>query len=109
MSYARFGWDGSDFYIILKTQGYLDCCGCWLQETEWVEDPRRSLIKGYLKPVGEIIQTEFTTTADLVQHLNAHRDAGHHVPECAIEALLADAERNDAWIADKQATRPASS
>ena len=105
MSYARFGWGGSDVYLFLNVQGFLECCGCILQETEWIDDPDRTILKGYLKPVGEIVQTEFLTTAELLRHLEVHQAAGHFVPQDTIDDLLADGEQNDAWIAEVQAEK----
>lgn len=75
MSYARFGWDGSDVYVYLDVAGHLACCGCALGS-----------------PVHR-------STADMLAHLDAHRSAGHRVPEACIEQLKADAEENDTWIA----------
>ena len=85
MSYARFGWGGSNVYVFLDVGGYLRCCACWL--TQFTDpDPR------------------FTTTAAMVDHLREHVVAGHMVPDETIADLLADAEENDAWIADEDRT-----
>lgn len=77
MSYARFGLGGSDVYVFLHVQGFLECCWCPLAGTN----------------------REFITTDAMVAHLNDHRAAGHHVCEDTIEDLLADKAENDAWMA----------
>ena len=99
MSYARFGCDDSDVYVFLHVSGFLYCCGCILQEREWIEDETRPVIGGDFGCVGEIVQTEFADTASMIAHLKAHRAAGHTVSQDTIDDLLADAEENDAWIA----------
>lgn len=96
MSYCRFG--EGDVYVFLNVGGYLDCCGCILREYEWVDDETRPIFKGYFKPIGEIIHTEFFTTADMINHLQLHIDKGHHVPNECIKALLEDQEVNDKLI-----------
>jgi hypothetical protein len=78
MSYARFGEKECDVYVFLHTGGFLSCCGCWL-EPEW--DPA------------------FATTAEMIAHLEAHKAAGHLVPDYTFDELRADALENDAWIA----------
>jgi hypothetical protein len=78
VSYARFGWDNSDVYVFLSVGGHLECCGCVL--AEYRTSPR------------------FTTTAEMIQHLDKHRETGHTVPDDCYERLLAEAEANDEWI-----------
>lgn len=99
MSYARFGAGGSDVYVFLHYDRCLQCCGCILQEREWVEDPDYLLTGGYFKRVGEHVETRFTSTADLLAHLDRHRAAGHCVDEGTYEGLKEDAAANDYWIA----------
>ena len=95
MSYCRFG--EGDVYIFLSVIGKLECCGCFLQKTEWIET-YNSIIGGYLKPVPPIIQTNFQTTQELLDHLDLHLKAGHHVPLDCISELKEDQEENDQWI-----------
>lgn len=76
MSYARFGWDGSDVYVYLSVYGYLDCCGCALDKQG----------------------TACYSTDEMIAHLEEHKAAGHHVPQETIDDLLADKEENDATI-----------
>ena len=99
MSYCRFS--EGDVYVFLSTDNLLECCGCFLQETEWVDDETRPILKGYLKKVGEIIQTTFDTTQGMLDHLRVHMDKGHYVPEECIEGLLNDQIENDKTMKEK--------
>lgn len=92
MSYARFG-PGSDVYVFMHAGGFLDCCGCILQEREWVDDSD-AVFGGYLKSVGEKVVSEFDTTQGMIDHLKLHIDAGHDVPDSVIPRLLADDAAN---------------
>jgi hypothetical protein len=79
MSYARFGWDGSDVYVFMSVGnaehpgGWLECCSCSLTTPRWFR--------------------AFSTAA-MVRHLRAHADAGQHVPGDVIPELLADDAEN---------------
>ena len=75
MSYARFGWEGSNVYVYADVGGYLNCCACILGD-----DGR------------------FYSTGEMLNHLVKHRMAGHTVPDSCIEELEADREENDAWL-----------
>ena len=97
MSYARFGWDGSDVYLFVASEG-LECCGCLLQKREWIDDDERAIFKGYMKAVGEIVPHVFKTTDEMITHLQKHTDAGHCVPDDVVPALLEDAEENEHFI-----------
>jgi hypothetical protein len=79
VSYARFGWDGSDVYVYCDVNGYLCCCGCDLSD-DW---------------------RHYSTDA-MIAHLRKHVEAGHTVPDDVIPELEADRARNDALIADKE-------
>ncbi|HEX6684990.1 MAG TPA: hypothetical protein VF062_19530 [Candidatus Limnocylindrales bacterium] len=94
MSYARFS--NADVYIFMSTSGYLECCGCWLQETRWVEDPTWPITGGYAEAVEPIIETRFTTTQGMVDHVALHRAAGHDVPAEIEAELWADDRAN--WV-----------
>lgn len=89
MSYCRFS--DADVYVYLDVGGYLNCCACSLGK---LED-------------GDLFPESFyaTATDDMLAHLQLHRDAGHDVPDYAIERLREEREENDAWMA-KQATSP---
>jgi hypothetical protein len=93
MSYARFGED-SDVYVF-ATRYNIECCGCWLQERKWINDPD-ALFKGYLKSVGEVIQTVFNSNEEMLVHLEKHIAKGHAVPEYCLERLRdpEDAQEN---------------
>ena len=99
MSYARFGWDGSDVYVF-RSKSALECCGCILQQREWIEDPK-SIIDTFHREVGEHVEQEFTTTAGMIAHLEVHRAVGHVVPQDCLDELLADAAENDAILASE--------
>ena len=100
MSYCRF-LEG-DVYIFLSTSGKLECCGCILQEREWVDDETRPIMKGYLKRIGEIIQTDFSTTQGMLDHLELHKTKGHHIPKHCIDDLIYDQEENDKWMNEEK-------
>ena len=98
MSYSRF--IEGDVYVILDTGGYLNCCMCNLQEREWIDD-ETALFKGYLKSIGDIVQTQFYTTEDMLNHLQIHIDKGDNIPTRCLEGLKQDQEENDTWIKEK--------
>lgn len=83
MSYARFS-DG-DVYVFSSVGGYLECCACALNERDG-DSPFPA-------------SSQFDTTAEMLAHLAAHQEAGHHVPDYCIEALREDADDNDRHIA----------
>lgn len=76
MSYARFGAGGSDVYVYLDVGGYLNCCGCSLNDTSF----------------------HAFTTDEMLAHLRAHREAGHTVLDDTMRALADDAVENDHWL-----------
>ena len=101
MSYSRFGCDGSDVYVFTSSVG-LECCGCILQERQWVDDPNWPIFHGYLRAVGEIVPHVFDSNAGMIAHLEQHREAGHVVPENALERLRDpkdEAENRRLWAA----------
>ncbi len=73
MSYARFGWDGSDVYVFEHVGGFIQCCACWLNE---VED-------------GDIFpeSTNLKTPREALAHLEEHVSAGHCVPSKTFEQI----------------------
>lgn len=74
MSYARFGWGGSNVYVFLterEGQSCLTCCGCCLGD-----DPC------------------FTSTQEMIDHLLDHTAAGDVVPEDIYQALRDDDDDN---------------
>lgn len=99
MSYCRFG--EGDVYIFLSTDHLLECCGCILQEREWVDD-ESAFFGGYLKSIGEIIQSRFDTTEDMIKHLELHKEKGDYVPASCIKRLLEDQEENDKLMSERK-------
>lgn len=91
MSYSRFS--NADVYVYMDARGTLDCCGCILQKSEWVEDPG-AFFGFYLRALEPIIETRFTTTQQMVDHLSLHRAAGHDVPDGIEADLWADDQEN---------------
>lgn len=99
MSYCRF-LEG-DVYVFFSSSNLLECCGCSLQEREWIDD-ETAFFGGYLKSVGEIIPTEFDNTADMLKHLELHKEKGHYVPDSCIKRLLEDQEENDKLMSERK-------
>jgi len=100
MSYCRFV--EGDVYVFLSTANLLECCGCFLQEREWVDDESIPFAKGGFKYIGEIIQTAFDTTDGMIKHLELHKEKGHYVPSSCIVALLEDKEENDKIMSENK-------
>lgn len=92
MAYTRFSF--ADVYVYMDVGGYLNCCGCILQKSEWVDDPSKPIFGGYLKPIEPIIPTKFVTTQGMIEHLALHRAAGHDVPDGVEDELRADDDDN---------------
>lgn len=70
MSYSRFS--EADVYVFPTTSGDLECCGCWLPD-----------VKGSFQ----------TRSIDaMAEHLEAHRQAGHDVPDWVMDGIRADEE-----------------
>lgn len=75
MSYARFGWDDSDVYVFLSSNG-LTCQGCILLDEDGITS----------------FNAEDTKT--MVDHLKKHAKAGHKVPADTIQLIIDDDEEN---------------
>jgi len=71
MSYCRFGED-SDIYLYPHVYGDYICCACRLR--------------------GTFGSTVLITLAEVLEHLQAHRDVGHKVPEYAFERIRTEIE-----------------
>lgn len=54
-----------------------------------VDDPN-AFFGFYLENVGEEIQTTFTSTPDMLDHLMQHTKAGHYVPPGTLVDLVLD-------------------
>lgn len=83
MAYARFS--DCDVYVFLSVSGHLECCMC-------------SLGPDLLAP----------NTAEMLAHLQRHREAGHDVPDEVFEELREKEGYINARIAEiraEQATK----
>ena len=80
MSYARFGFD-SDVYVFQTCGGDLVCCACKLPENENLAD-----------------WPSFCTAREALDHLQAHIETGHSVPDYTIEEIKADFPNMDSHI-----------
>jgi hypothetical protein len=76
MSYARFGWDGSDVYVFAHVGGFLECCMCFLDDHQ----DEGSFQAG--------------DTQSMVDHLKKHEASGHTVPESIYKDLWDDDKEN---------------
>ena len=52
MSYCRFG--EGDVYIFFSVDHLLECCGCILQEREWVDDESLSFFISFTLYPGKL-------------------------------------------------------
>jgi hypothetical protein len=77
MSYARFGAGGSDIYLFAHAGGFVQCCGCAIHT---IDDDF-----GFPS-------VNLTSAEDVVTHLRAHVDAGHHVEERLLDPKLYPAD-----------------
>lgn len=74
MSYARFGEEGSSVYVYMHVEGWLECCWCDL--------------------IRDAACFEARSTAEMVEHLRKHEEAGDVVPPGVIAELEADDAEN---------------
>lgn len=75
MSYCRFGWDGSNVYVYETTDGKIECCCCAL-----CLSPRPENLLGVECFIAD-------SPAEMIAHLEKHREARHNVPQYAIAEL----------------------
>lgn len=80
MSYARFGSQGSDVYVYAGSRGFV-CCWCWLNK------PPKTNPESVFGA-----DTLCDTEQEMIDHLRKHREAGHTVPNRAIERLESERE-----------------
>ena len=76
MSYARFGWGGSNVYVFMHVGGHLECCMCFLDDHQ---------DEGSFQAGG---------TQAMIDHLMRHKMAGHTVPPNVFDDLWLDNEKN---------------
>jgi hypothetical protein len=74
MSYARFGWDGSDVYVYEHVGGFIECCGCSLAKDE----------DGGVFGFG---YTHLKTPREALAHLDQHVATGDCVPMRTFERI----------------------
>lgn len=98
VSYARFGWDGSDVYVYADTSGGITCAACALGGPV-VEDA--SSVIGIRFPPSWTTPTKgpgfdphypdrdvpSACYGEMIVHLSSHVDAGDHVPDDAFDRL----------------------
>jgi hypothetical protein len=90
MSYARFGWEGSDVYIYMSTGGWIECCSCSLQPT------RQGKLLGEDFEINESFKAY--DTQEMIHHIAQHRKAGNRVPHYVEEELREDDKENMKYI-----------
>jgi len=91
MSYARWGWEGSDVYVYLtnyKQELVIQCCGCFLEKPKKLKKPYTDIL-GILHEV-EYKSVFLKTSGEAVQHFNLHREKGDTVPQETIDDILKD-------------------
>lgn len=87
MSYARFGWDGSDVYVFLGSEK-LECCACHIMPTVKFDPPRENFFGMKISEESQSFYAE--TPADMIEHLKEHIKSGDTVPEETIEDIKRD-------------------
>lgn len=107
MSYVRMG-DDSDVYLIgtVRDASVIECCGCKFNTEKTQEEPAWLVEKypypeHWIRGLWWLVNPDpvFTSAAAVLQHLDAHRAAGHKVPERAYENI---SRRADGWLKEKK-------
>ncbi len=83
MSYARLDFSSS-VNVFLDCNGYFVCELCQFSR----------------QAIGEVGDFHAASTDEIVEHLEAHVEAGGLVPRGAFERLREDQEENDVWLRD---------
>ena len=78
MAYSRF--TNSDIYIYPHIDGYIECCACWLNESQ----DEYSLF---------LNNVQIDNDMDLARHLKAHAKLGHDMPDMLLQHILQDETR----------------
>lgn len=84
MSYARFGWEGSDVYIYEHVSGFIECCGCSLVKPE--DDYE---IFGFYHA---------NTAREMLTHIDQHLAKSDTVPTDCIDRIKEEHPDLDAQI-----------
>jgi hypothetical protein len=94
VSYARFGWEGSDVYVFSHVSGGIQCCGCRLNESAM--GPDDVFPPSWTTPTGTPFDREHPGAGqpraaydEMIAHLGEHLRAGHTVPTDTIPCLAA--------------------
>lgn len=89
MSYARFGWDGSDVYVFLSSpSSKLECCACSIMPKVHHNPP---IINFSGISMSETVQSFYAETPqDMLDHLEQHVTAGDTVPEETFTDIIRD-------------------
>lgn len=95
MSYARFAEGGSDLYLIGTLRNGVEevfyCCGCILNEKEWVED-EGSFLGGFLRALSGEPDFMSPSRSETFDHLGDHIGAGHMVPLSCLNGIADENE-----------------
>jgi hypothetical protein len=88
MSYVRWGTDGSQVYVFANSAGYVECCGCSFEFKE---------VTPYKNALGwevdfEMGSAELHSAAEVVEHMQQHRDAGEQVPDYMFDETMYEPE-----------------
>ena len=78
MAYSRF--IDSDIYIYPHIDGYIECCACWLNESQ----DGYSLFLDNIKIYDDL---------ELARHLKKHAAQGHEMPDNLLQEILQDDDR----------------
>ncbi len=78
MAYSRF--TNSDIYIYSHIDGYIECCACWLNDSQ----DEYSLF---------LNNVQIDNDMDLARHLKAHAKLGHDMPDNLLQDILQDETR----------------
>ena len=75
MSYCRFL--EADVYVFMHVDGFLQCCACSITD----DDDHWGSFNAF-------------STAEMINHLNKHKELGHDVPDRVFENIERDDEEN---------------
>lgn len=104
MSYCRFS--SGDVYMYSHAGGFVECCVCLLAPVEpsnmsdlaEVLDMDKEEHPELFEDFDMNGSLQFNTRTEALEHLEAHRAAGHKVPEYAFERLRKELEEEGEHI-----------
>lgn len=88
MSYARWGWDGSDVYVfatLVKGKEVVECCACNLEEPTKIDPPFTDMFG--IKHEYEYNSFYAAYPGEMISHLNLHVAKGDTVPQYTFDRL----------------------